>query len=188
MLFRSIRIAGGGAGRYNGRGDENVEGKTGFGETGLISDLQFAALLPLACEWAAEQERFILREGVGLTAEEAAEARTLGVACPERVRLLSVRQIPIPEHPVLRASAEATGLISPLTAGLTVRYGIFVREDCWGERQLVLHELVHTSQYERLGGFEAFLGRYLSECLTFGYPAAPMEQEAILKSAIKRKL
>ena len=31
---------------------------------------QFPALLPLAVEWAARQERWILREGVGLTAEE----------------------------------------------------------------------------------------------------------------------
>ena len=43
-----------------------------------------------------------------------------------------------------------------------------------------MHELVHTSQYERLGGFEAFLKQYLYECITIGYPAAPLEQEAIL--------
>jgi len=59
-----------------------------------------------------------------------------------------------------------------------LRYGIFIRSDCWGERRLVVHELVHTWQYERLGGFRPFLQQYLHECITIGYPAAPLEQEA----------
>jgi hypothetical protein len=80
---------------------------------------------------------------------------------------------------MLRAAAQATQLISPGTGGLTLRYGIFIRDDCWGDRRLVFHELVHTLQYERLGGFEPFLRQYLHECLTIGYPAAPMEQEAV---------
>jgi hypothetical protein len=42
-----------------------------------------------------------------------------------------------------------------------------------------LHELVHTAQYERLGGIVAFLRKYLSECATSGYRAAPLEEEAI---------
>ena len=48
---------------------------------------------------------------------------------------------------------------------------------------MVVHELVHTFQYERLGSVEAFLAQYLQECLTIGYPAAPLEQEAILTTA-----
>ena len=35
----------------------------------------------------------------------------------------------------------------------------------------------------RLGGFEPFLRRYLFECLTIGYPEAPMEQEVIALTA-----
>ena len=70
------------------------------------------------------------------------------------------------------------GLISPLTIGLTLRYGIYIRADHWGDRRLVMHELAHTAQYERLGGFEGFLRQYLGECLTIGYPEAPLEQEA----------
>lgn len=89
-----------------------------------------------------------------------------------------VEEIPLPRHPELRMAAEMTGLISPMTIGLTLRYGIFIRADCWGERRLVVHELVHTLQYERLGGFMPFLQQYLHECITIGYPAAPMEEEA----------
>jgi hypothetical protein len=46
-----------------------------------------------------------------------------------------------------------------------------------------VHELGHTLQYERLGGFEAFLRQYLFECITIGYPAAPMEQEVVHRTA-----
>ena len=69
-------------------------------------------------------------------------------------------------------------LISPCTIGLTLRYSIFIRDDHWGQRRLVVHELAHTMQYERLGSIEAFLRQYLHECITIGYPAAPMEQRA----------
>jgi len=80
-------------------------------------------------------------------------------------------------------AAQKTGLCSPHTAGMALRYGIFVRKDCWSDRHLIAHECVHTAQYEKFGGFRGFLSRYLRECLEIGYPAAPMEQEAIAKSA-----
>ena len=148
-----------------------------------ITPQQFELLLPLACEWAAAQEQRILAGGEPLTPEQSIAARTIGVAHPERVRTLHVPRIPMPDDPVLRAAAEATGLVSPLTGGMALRYGIFIRADCRGERRLLVHELVHTMQYERLGGFEPFLRQYLTECLTVGYPAAPLEQEAIEAAA-----
>lgn len=136
-------------------------------------------LLPLACSWAEGQEAIILREGVELTPSLLEAAQKLGVAQPQRVRLRAVEQIPLPLHPILRALAERTGLISPLTAGMTLRYGIFIRSDCWGDRRLVVHELAHVVQYERFGGFQPFLERYMGECLTPpGYPFGPLEQEA----------
>ena len=144
----------------------------------MITPEQFERLLPLACAWAGEQEHVILRDGVPLTSAQIADARRIGVAQPERVRLRVVEEIPSPTHPDLRRAGELTGLISPMTIGLTLRYGIFIRSDHWGERRLVVHELVHTGQYERLGGFKPFLQQYLRECITIGYPAAPMEQEA----------
>ena len=149
----------------------------------MITQEQFKILLPLACAWAEEQERIILRDSVPLTSAEASDAKSIGVAHPERVRLLKVARIPMPDHPALRAAADATKLISPDTAGLTLRHGVFIRADCWGARPLVVHELVHTSQYERLGGFHQFLQQYLYECITIGYPAAPMEQEAVTTTA-----
>jgi hypothetical protein len=146
---------------------------------GPITLEQFESLLPLACEWAAAQEQHILAVGAPLSQVALDDARRVGVAQPQRARILYLPEIPIPEHPALRAAAEQTQLISPLTGGLTLRYGIFIREDCAYSRDMVVHELAHTAQYERLGGFEPFLRQYLFECLTIGYPEAPMEQEAI---------
>jgi hypothetical protein len=145
-----------------------------------ITQEQFKILLPLACAWAEKQERVILYEGLPLTPIQTADAITIGVAHPEKIRLMNVKSVPVPEQPDLRAAAEATQLISPYTAGLTLRYGIFIRADYWGDRRLVFHELVHALQYERLGGFQQFLQQYLFECITIGYPAAPMEQEAVM--------
>jgi hypothetical protein len=149
----------------------------------VITPEQFELLLPLACQWAAEQEKTILASGAPLSQMALADAQRVGVAQPERVRIQYIREIPIPQHPALRAAAEQTQLISPLTGGLTLRYGIFIRADCAHSRAIVVHELGHTAQYERLGGFDPFLRQYLFECITIGYPEAPMEQEVVSLTA-----
>ncbi|MEP6603966.1 MAG: hypothetical protein ABJB69_08470 [Spartobacteria bacterium] len=111
---------------------------------------EFEMLLPLATEWATQEEQQILREGV-----------------------------PLPAHPQLRAAAETVHFLTPETRGLTLQYGILGRWDCWRDRALIAHELVHTAQYEQRGGIHPFLRDYLLECLTIGYANAPMEQEAV---------
>ena len=145
----------------------------------MITPEQFQALLPIACAWAQEQESIILRDGVSLTASQMSDAKRIGIIYPDRVKLRVVDVIPLPTHPALRVAAEEIGLISPLTAGLTLRYGIFIQSDSWGEKRLAVHELAHVAQYERFGGFRPFLEQYLQECITVGYPSAPLEQEAI---------
>lgn len=140
---------------------------------------QFTKLLPLAADWAAEQEQRILREGVPLSEQEIADAKAAGVREPERVRLLPVESIPSPEHPVLKAVCNATNLVPKAPRGLTLRYGIFIRSDCRQDRHVIAHELAHTAQYERLGGILPFLKKYLLECATAGYAGAPLEREAL---------
>ena len=140
---------------------------------------RFDTLLPLAVQWATEQEQRILREGVPLSEREIADAKAVGVREPQRVRLLQVAKIPRPSDPQLAAAADAIQFLSPATRGLTLNYGIFIQSDCWRERLLVIHELVHTAQYEQLGGILPFLRKYLFECITIGYPEAPMEKEAM---------
>jgi hypothetical protein len=140
---------------------------------------QLERLIPLAARWAEALETRILRDGVPLSEEELIDAKALGVREPARVRLLCLASVPTPDDVALRAAAAAVQFLTPATRGLALRYGIFVRADCWRDRGLIAHELAHTEQYERLGGIEPFLRQYLGECLAIGYPAAPMEQEAI---------
>ncbi|CAN5602078.1 hypothetical protein BH20VER3_BH20VER3_18870 [soil metagenome] len=140
---------------------------------------QFEKLIPLAARWAENLEKRILRGGVPLSEVESADAKALGVRHPARVRLLCLASVPTPDDLTLRTAAAAVQFLTPATRGLALRYGIFVRADCWRERGIIAHELAHTEQYERLGGIEPFLQQYLRECLSNGYPAAPMEQEAI---------
>ena len=121
----------------------------------------------------------IIQEGVALTSSQLVDARKIEIAEPDRVRLRVVDEISFSLPPLLRKIGERTGLISPFTVGLTLRYGIFIRSDHWGEQRLVVHELAHTAQYERLGGFRPFLKEYLFECMTPpGYPFGVLEQEA----------
>ena len=118
-----------------------------------------------------------MRAGVPLTSEQTAEARKIGVAQPERVRVLAVESIP-PRLPLpLRKLAERLGLGPSRTAGMALGYGIFVRSDCEGNHGLLRHELVHTAQYERMGR-RPFLAQYLYECLSAGYPFGALEEEA----------
>ena len=106
-------------------------------------------------------------------------AKSVGVKYPERIRIYEISQIPIPKHPLLGAAAEATQLILPATMGISWRYGIFIHNNFSNDRYTIVHELVHTMQYEKLGGFDSFLNKYLMECITVGYPEAPMEQQTI---------
>ena len=140
---------------------------------------QFETLLPLAVQWATEEEERILREGVPLAEDEVFDAVAIGVRNPKLIRLLPVDEIPAPPHPALKAAAEAIRYLTPAPRGLAFRHGIFIRSDCWRDRSLIVHELVHAAQYERLGGILPFLRKYLFECLTIGYAQAPLELEAI---------
>ena len=150
----------------------------------MITHTQLTALLPSAAEWAKQMENIILAQGEVLSAVSLADARSIGVQSPERVRVVAVERMPLPDDPVLQNAAIATGLLSPSTAGLSLRYGILIRIDAWNNRHLIAHELVHTLQYERLGGFSQFLEKYLLECITPpGYPHGPLESEAAFRSA-----
>ena len=140
-------------------------------------------LLPLfvflAARWAARHERRILRLGVPLSPESLADAARMGVAQPEKIRLMEVDRIPLLNGTPVRWLARVVPQLSADTVGLSLRYGIYIRTRYRGNRQLIAHECVHTGQYERCGGLAAFLRAYFSECLTHGYPGAAMEQEAI---------
>jgi hypothetical protein len=144
----------------------------------MITPEEFQRLIPLACRWAETQERIIIETGRPLTAEEQELARQMGIMRVERIRVLAVDVVPAPEQIHLRMAAQQVGLFGTETAGMTLRYGIFIQKNCTEDRRLLAHELGHVRQYERMGGFRAFMERYLFECMIIGYPNTPMEQEA----------
>jgi len=144
---------------------------------------QLEQILPIATQWATEQERRVLCEGVPLSETELIDAKSIGVRNPERVRLLRVDTIPVPAHPILRAAAASINFLTSAPSGLALEYGIFIRADRWRERELIVHELVHTAQYQRLGGILPFLRTYIFQCVTLGYRNAPLELEAVATAA-----
>ena len=139
-------------------------------------------LLPVATAWVEWEERKILRHGIPLTPDGLLDAAKMGVAHPEKIRLMKVDRIPLLIGPFIKLLARAMPEISSETIGLSLRYGIYVRSRYWPDRHLIAHECVHTGQYERSGSVSGFLRGYFSECLEAGYPDAPMEQEAIMRS------
>ncbi len=152
-------------------------------------ELLLSKLLPLAAKWVRDREAEIMSGGVALTPEQRRDAIEAGVQSPEKIRLQAVRNIPLPAEPMLNRVARETGLLGPGTAGLTLRYGIYLRDDVLFDRELQVHEFVHVGQYERLGSIEAFLALYLRECVDPGYPLGPLEQEAIVTAGkIVKKL
>ncbi|MEY2555734.1 MAG: hypothetical protein QOF93_878 [Verrucomicrobiota bacterium] len=144
---------------------------------------QLEKILPLAVQWAAEQERRVLCGGVRLSEIELADAKAISVRNPERVRLLRVDSVPVPVHLMLRAAAASIHFLTAAPRGLALNKGIFIRADHWRDRALVAHELVHTAQFQRLGGILPFLQTYIFQCATVGYPNAPLELEAIATAA-----
>jgi hypothetical protein len=136
-------------------------------------------LLPVAYAFAEEQEAHILKHGESLTEFGLADARRAGVKSPERVRILKVDFLPRPENEDAMFVAGRIGLYQPHSTALTFGYAICLRRDFGNDRQLLVHELVHVAQYERLGGVRPFLNVFLRECIEPGHPFGRLQNEAM---------
>ena len=139
----------------------------------------FESILSLACQWALEQERFILARGVSLGPEHLGDAVRAGVHDPSRVRVLVVDRIPLPENDQLAEAARKTQIITTATRGCAFGYGIVIRADSWGNRELLLHQLVHVAQYERTHDLEACIREYVCDRTTCAkFTTGSLEDEA----------
>ncbi len=143
----------------------------------MLTRALVAMLLPLVGAWARRHERAILQTGRPLRGGEFADARRAGVQHPERVRVLVLPAVPPRLPRALREFAERCAWGPATVTGMALGYGIFVRAEQCGSRSLLVHELAHVAQYERLG-VRAFLKLYLHQCLTSGYPHGLLEAEA----------
>ncbi len=136
-------------------------------------------VLPPVAWWVWRRERFILRHGRCLTdAEQQAASRIAGVRHVARIRVHAVPHVPMPGWDWMHRLAERMGRSPAVVGGMALRYGICVRIDCQDDPGILLHECVHTGQYERLGSLRAFLHQYLLECLRDGYGNSLLEAEA----------
>jgi len=138
----------------------------------------YRELFKVAVQWVYDQEQFILEKGIGLTTDLKIDAYQVGVKKIEKVRLFKVDAIPIPSDPKLKNVLDDIRLLNSSTIGASYRYGILIKSEHWLDRKLIVHELVHTMQYERFGSIEAFLEQYIAECIKPGYPMGALEQEA----------
>ncbi len=134
-------------------------------------------LLPKAVSWAEDQATSGARIGRTLSKLEFALAREGGVKQPERIRVVQVEMLPMPEDPVLRAAAMQTGLLGPEMVGLTLGHSVFVCRSHETVR-LLSHEFRHVHQYEQAGSIAAFLLSYFGQIVDVGYAAAPLEADA----------
>jgi hypothetical protein len=145
----------------------------------MLSEEEKTRLRPLACAWAKEQERTVLKHGVPLSEKHLRLAERAGVKDPKRVRALAVADIPIPDEEPLRSAAQKTNLLARSCRGIAIGYGVIMRGDSWADQELLAHQLVHVAQYERAGGVEPYLHRYFEERLgADGFGAGNLEQEA----------
>lgn len=136
-------------------------------------------LAQLACQWALEQEAFVLKLGAPLTASQLADAARVGVKDAARVRVLPVDRMPLPGNLELAEAARRSQIITDASPAVTLGHGIIVRADRWHDRELLLHQLVHVAQCERCGGLEAFVEEYLTDRSTCpDFTVGSLEDEA----------
>jgi hypothetical protein len=129
----------------------------------VIDQKTFEYLLPLAFQWAKAQEQLILTRGASLGPQHTDDARRVGVQDCSRVKLLVVDRIPLPDNEALAEAARRTHIITDASRGVAIGHGIIIRADCWGDRELLLHQFVHVAQCERSGGLEPFVQQYLCD-------------------------
>ena len=128
----------------------------------MVDQTTFEALLPIAYQWAKAQEEFVLSHGIPLTRPQIADAQLAGVRNSERIRVLVVDRIPLPDDTTLAEATRRSRILTADTRCTGFGYAIIIRADAWGDRELFLHNLVHIAQCERSGGLEPWIRDYLS--------------------------
>jgi hypothetical protein len=136
---------------------------------------QVDRLMPGVVALILSTEANALAKGRPLRADEIALAHSVGVAAPDRVRVLEESALPGIDEPALAVLIRRLGASNPRRWGITARYGIVFKTR--PSKFLLAHELHHVAQYERLG-VDGFARRYLTELLVVGYALAPLETDA----------
>jgi hypothetical protein len=145
----------------------------------VIDQETFDNLLPLAYQWAKTQEEFVLTHGIPLSPYQLADARLAGVRDCERIRVLVVDRIPLPEGGELADAVRHTHIITEDSRCAGFGHAVMIRAEAWGDRELLLHNLVHVAQCERSGGLEQWIRHYLVDRQTSAsFTLGCLEEEA----------
>ena len=124
-------------------------------------------------------EEFALEHGNPLSPRHLEDARLAGIKHCDRVRVLVVDRIPLPEDPQLSEVSRRMGIITEDTRCMGLGHALIIRVDAWNDRELVLHNLVHIAQCERVGNVEKWCREYLGDrtsCAKF--TIGTLEEEA----------
>ena len=135
-------------------------------------------LIPAVCDWLEAEENNILTCGRDLSSEEIKIAKIIGIKNYDLIRVYESASVTMPTNTILLALGKQVGLISDTTYGICFRYGIFINQNASDKKAVLVHELIHTLQYERFGSIESFITQYLTECFEAGYHNSALEKEA----------
>jgi hypothetical protein len=145
----------------------------------MIDQQTFERLLPVAYEWATAQEEYVLARGVSLTKRQVEDARRAGVQNCERVRVLVVDRILLPDDTELAEAARRTGIITEDTRCVGFGHALIIRVDAWSDRELIVHNLVHMAQCESSGGLQCWIRQYLTNRTSSSdFSCGSLEKEA----------
>ncbi|MBP83767.1 MAG: hypothetical protein CMO61_07955 [Verrucomicrobiales bacterium] len=144
----------------------------------LKIDLAITTLLPYFSRWVEKQEKLVLLDGRPLSEWETMWATEVGVKRPDMVRILPVPHVPTPGSSFTGLLGNLFGFLSEGPNGMAVSYGIYLEAARATNPSLLVHELTHVAQFERLGGIEPYLREYLTQCIRDGYWDAELEHEA----------
>ena len=138
--------------------------------------------LPEVCEWIENQENEIFINGRDLYPDEIEIAKTIGIKNYDVIKVFESAIVPTPNDTILKVIGKQVGLLSPNTNGICFRYGIFIHKNTIDKNAVLVHELIHTLQYEQYSSIPNFIFQYVKECIELGYDNSPLEIEAISKT------
>ncbi|KZN47763.1 hypothetical protein [Pseudoalteromonas luteoviolacea] len=104
-------------------------------------------LLPQYTGWAHTIEEQGLKVGIGLSEQEQARAKEIGIKYPKKVKTVYVEEVTFPyEHFALKTLGETLGFIGEgvINNAQVFGYTIYVRNDLDSNKPKLAHELVRV--------------------------------------------
>ena len=151
----------------------------------MIDQETFEDLLPLAYQWAKTQEEFVLAHGMALQTQQLSDARLAGVRDCERIRVLVVDRIPLPEDARLVEATRRIRVLTEDTRCTGFGHAIIIRADAWGDRELLLHNLVHIAHNVIIGKHSAIIAHAMIGEASQRYSIGPAAISASGLAAVK---